>query len=441
MTITSNPLHVAAAADERPGEFIHRSPAGRVRIRVIVLGSVVTGAVAAVLLVSVPFGLATQSAVIGSVLCGFAVGWAMLALLTVQFTDQPQRWAFAPAVLMGVSGLLLVCFGTPVQQVSNWVWPPVMLTLSIWMIVRVRRDLRGSRSRWVLYGISGLLAVASVGGGFQTVGEAVDAQVTPMPGLLIDVGDHSLHLSCRGSGDSTVVLEAGGSAMASDLEQISTVVGRDARVCVYDRAGRGWSETAPTSPHGLQIATDLRTLLHRAQIPGPYVLAGHSFGGLYVQMFAAQFPDEVAGMVLIDSTAPDAGAPGYAERPFVVRRAFALVSASAGLGLSHLFGVTARDVLSSIEEYADAGDAVRNAVSLVDFGNKPLFVVTAGSGSDAAWVAAQDRMAALSTDSAHITVDGADHVALVSERDAAATTARAIVDVVAAVRSGEPLAE
>lgn len=447
MTTTTNPVHVTATADddaadtERRGEFAHPASAGRMRIGVIVLGSVTAGVVAAVLLVLAPFGTATQSAVIGSVLCGFALGSAVLALLSARFTDQPQRWALAPALLMGVSGLLLVCFGAPVQRVSNWVWPPVMLTLSIWMIVRIRRDLRGTRSRWVLYAISSLLAVASVGGGFQTVGEAVDAQVTSMPGTLIDVGDHSLHLSCSGSGESTVVLEAGGSAKASDLEQLSTAVARDARVCVYDRAGRGWSEAAATSAHGAQIATDLHTLLHRAQIPGPYVLAGHSFGGLYVQMFAAQFPDEVAGMVLIDSTAPDARASGYAERPFVLNRAFALVSASTGLGLSHLFGVTARDVLSSIEEYADAGDAVRHAASLVDFGNKPLFVVTAGSGSDAAWVAAQDRMAALSSNSAHITVDGADHVALVSEQDAAATTARAILDVVEAVRSGAPLAE
>lgn len=441
MTTTSNVIPVPAAAEERRGESLGRAPAGRKRIGFIVLGSVTTGLVAAVLLVVAPVGPATQSAVIGSVLCGFAVGWTMLAFLSMRFTDRPQRWAFAPALLMGTSGLLLVLFGSPVQHVGNWTWPPVMLALSIWMILRARRDLRGSRSRWVLYAISGLLALASVGGGFQTVGEAVDAQVHPMPGRLIDVGDHSLHLACAGSGAPTVVLEAGGSAQSSDLKQVSTAVARDTRVCVYDRAGRGWSESAPTSPHGAQIATDLHTLLHRAQISGPYVLAGHSFGGLYVQMFAEQYPDEVAGMVLIDSTAPDAAASEYAERPVVLNRVFALVSASAQLGLGHLFGVTARDVLSSFEEYADAGDSVRHAAFLTDFGTKPLFVVTAGIGKDAASLAAQERMAALSTNSARITVAGASHQALVADPEAAVTTAQAILEVVASARSGAPLAE
>ena len=288
-------------------------------------------------------------------------------------------------------------FGSPVQTVLNWIWPPVMLALSIWMIVRVRQSLRGSRTRWVLYPVIVALALASVGGGYQTIGDAAAAQANPMPGQLIDVGDHRLHLYCTGSGSPTVVLEAGGGAMSSDFGLIAPAVAGNTRVCVYDRAGRGWSESAQTAPHGIQIATDLHTLLQRAQVPGPYVLAGHSFGGLYVQTFAALYPSEVAGMVLIDSTTRDAEAPGYAVRPSVVDRVFALVSASAQLGLGRLFGATARDFLSTIHEYADAGDAVKQAASLTDFGNKPLFVLTAGSGSDAAWFAAQDQLARLST--------------------------------------------
>ena len=120
--------------------------------------------------------------------------------------------------------------------------------------------------------------------------------------------------------------------MSSDFGLIAPAVAGDTRVCVYDRAGRGWSESAPTAPHGIQIATDLHTLLQRAQVPGPYVLAGHSFGGLYVQTFAALYPNEVAGMVLIDSTAPDADASGYAVRPYVMDRVFALVSAVGPAG-------------------------------------------------------------------------------------------------------------
>ena len=239
----------------------------------------------------------------------------MLAVLSVRFTDQPQRWAAAPALFMGLSGLLLVAFGSSVHEVLTWVWPPAVLALVIWMFVRARRHLRSPSRRWLLYPVIAVLALASVGGGYETVREAADAKAHPMPGQLIDVGGHRLHLSCTGSGSPTVVLEPGAGVMSSDLGWITPAVARDTRVCVYDRAGRGWSEPADTPQDATQIATDLHTLLHRGQVPGPYVLAGHSFGGLYTLTFAARYPDEVAGMVLVDSTAPASAAKPEATPP------------------------------------------------------------------------------------------------------------------------------
>ena len=124
----------------------HPDPGPRGHIGWIVAGSLATGLVAALLLAAAPFIPAEEPAVTGAVLCGFALGWAMLAVLSVRFTDQPQRWAVAPALVMGLGGLLLVGFGSPVQQVLNWMWPPVMLALAVWMIVCVRRQLQ-SRGR------------------------------------------------------------------------------------------------------------------------------------------------------------------------------------------------------------------------------------------------------------------------------------------------------
>ena len=95
---------------------------------------------------------------------------------------------------------------------------------------------------------------------------------------------------------------------------ITAAVAQDSRVCVYDRAGKGWSDPADGPQDAVQTATDLHTLLDRANVPGPYVLAGHSFGGLYVLTFAAQYPDQVAGLVLLDSTAPVAGPAPDHER-------------------------------------------------------------------------------------------------------------------------------
>jgi pimeloyl-ACP methyl ester carboxylesterase len=435
-------------------------PGPRGKIGWIVAGSLATGLVAALLLAAAPFIPAEEPAVTGAVLCGFALGWAMLAVLSVRFTDQPQRWAAAPALLMGLGGLLLVGFGSPVHQVLNWVWPPVMLALAVWMIVCVHRQLQSRGGRWLLYPVIAVLALASIGGGYETLREAADAKAYPMPGQLIEVGGHRLHLSCTGSGTPTVVLEPGAGGMSSILGWIAPAVARDTRVCVYDRAGRGWSEPADTAQDGAQIVTDLHTLLQRGHVPGPYVLAGHSFGGLYVLTFAARYPDEVAGMVLVDSTAPASAAnpgtpsPGHGGSSNGMSRVSALVSTAARLGLGRLYAqsdfgslpprsrdevrasvATASMLRSTIDEYLQATASTEQAAALRDFAAKPLIVLTAGIGHDAAWSAAQNRMATLSTNSVHRIIDGASHEDLIVDEEDAATTTQAILDVVSSVRS------
>jgi len=240
-----------------------------------------------------------------------------------------------------------------------------------------------------------MLALASIGGGYQTLGAAADANAYPMPGQLIDVGGHRLHLRCTGAGAPTVVLEPGAGEMSSNLGWVAPAVARDTRVCVYDRAGRGWSEPADSAQDGAQIATDLHTLLQRGHVPGPYVLAGHSFGGLYVLTFAARYPDEVAGMVLVDSTAPASMtnpgtlSPGHGGSSNGMSRVSALVATAARLGLARLYGRFAfgslpprsRDEVrasvatpsmlgSTIDEYVQAAASTEQAAALRDFGGQ-----------------------------------------------------------------------
>ncbi|MET7426068.1 hypothetical protein [Dactylosporangium sp. NPDC005555] len=97
----------------------------------IVAGSLVTGLVAAVLLILAPFVAVNDSAVTGAVLCGFALGWVALAVLSARYTDRPQRWATVPALFLGVSGLVLIGFGPAADPVLNWLWPPAALTLAV----------------------------------------------------------------------------------------------------------------------------------------------------------------------------------------------------------------------------------------------------------------------------------------------------------------------
>jgi pimeloyl-ACP methyl ester carboxylesterase len=195
-----------------------------------------------------------------------------------------------------------------------------------------------------------------------------------------------------------------------------------------------------------QIAIDLHTLLHSAHVPGPYVLAGHSFGGLYTLTFAAQYPHDVAGMVLVDSTPPASAAKARATPPSdedsydLTGRVSALLSTSARLGLGRLVGVpTASHLRSTIDEYVQANSSVEQAASLRDFADKPLIVLTAGSGSDAAWSAAQEDLVTLSTNSVHRVIDGATHNQMIMDEDDAAATSQAILDVVSSVRSARPL--
>src|SRR5919199_4181080 len=333
------------------------------------------------------------------------------------------------------------------------------------VLVRARGQLRSRSRRWLLHPVLAVLALAAVGGGYETVREAAEARAHPAPGQLIDVGGHRLHLSCTGSGSPTVVLEPGAGMTSSDLGLITPAVAGETRVCVYDRAGRGWSEPADTPQDGAQIATDLHTLLHRAGVPEPYLLAGHSFGGLYVLTFAARYPDEVTGLVLIDSTAPKppaSTAPASAAEKGsydASGRLSTLVSTVAGLGLGRLYGqvaegglpprstgevrasvATASNLRSTIDEYVQASSSVHHAGALTDFGAKPLVVLTAGVGSDATHTAAQNRLATLSSNSVHRTIAGASHEALIGDKKYAAATTQAILDVVTAVRSHRPLA-
>jgi pimeloyl-ACP methyl ester carboxylesterase len=448
-----------------PDRLSHHGPGQKGHIGWIVVGSFVSGLVAALLLVAAPFIPVSESGATGAVLGGSALGWAMLAVLSVRFTDQPLRWAAAPAVFMGLGGLLLVGFGSSVHEWLNWVWPPALLAVAVWSIVQAHRQLRSRSSRWLLYPVIALLALASVGGGYEAVGEAADARAHPMPGQLIDVGGHSLHLNCTGSGSPTVVLQPGGGEMSASFGWIAPAVARDTRVCVYDRAGRGWSQSADTPQDGTQIATDLHTLLQRGHVPGPYVLVGHSFGGLYVLAFAARYPDEVAGMVLVDSTAPASAAkpratssPGAVGSYDVMGRVSALVSISARIGLARLYSpaeggslppqyreevraniATASNTRSTMDEYVQANTSMEQAASLRSFADKPLVVLTAGVGSDAAHLASQNDLAALSTNTSHRVIDGASHEALIMEEASAAATTQAILDVVSSVRSTRPL--
>jgi pimeloyl-ACP methyl ester carboxylesterase len=125
------------------------------------------------------------------------------------------------------------------------------------------------------------------------------------PGKLVDIGGYRLHLNCTGKNGPTVVLIAGSGDFSFDWSLVQPDISRFARVCSYDRAGLAWSDPGPTPRTMRQDAYELHTLLRAAGIKAPYVLVGHSIGGLIARVYGEQYPKEVAGMVLVDPTHED----------------------------------------------------------------------------------------------------------------------------------------
>jgi len=150
-----------------------------------------------------------------------------------------------------------------------------------------------------------LLRLTSVALLLLLTGSALVQQDIAPPGKLVDIGGYRLHLNCTGKGEPTIVLIPGGGDFSFDWGLVQPEASRFARVCSYDFAGFAWSDPGPIPRTMRQDAYELHTLLKTAGIKSPYVLVGHSLGGLLTRVYADEYPSEVAGIVLIDSTHED----------------------------------------------------------------------------------------------------------------------------------------
>jgi pimeloyl-ACP methyl ester carboxylesterase len=429
------------------------------RIGRIVVGCLTSGLVAAVALVLGPVAGAQEHVITGTILLTFAASWTLLAILSIQWSGQPQRWAFAPAGFMALAGAALLAFAPngEVLDALGWLWPPLFLALLAGTIARVHRDLHSRSRSWLVYPLLGLYALCALGGGYETIREARDRRIVA-PGQLVDVGGHRLHLRCAGSGAPTVLLESALGETAGYWGWIAPAVASDTKVCVYDRAGRGWSDPVSVPQDGVAAATDLHVLLERARVAGPFVLVGHSSGAQYVRIFAGRYPEQVAGMVLLDGQPAEAfeGLPSYPLFYSRFHRILAVLPTLARIGVGRLVvraelalpapsrdmqrvhHASARLYRSLRDEFDELPTALAQARSFQSLGDRPLIVVTAARDAIAGWLPLQDRMATLSTNSSHRVV-AYGHDALVTDRTAAQTSVEAIRDVVHAVRSKTPL--
>jgi pimeloyl-ACP methyl ester carboxylesterase len=275
--------------------------------------------------------------------------------------------------------------------------------------------------------------------------------------VLVDVGGCRLHLNIQGEGEGpAVVLEAGMGSFSSNWYWVQSELARTMRVVSYDRAGLGWSERSHRPRDAATLARELHTALHAAGVDGPYVLAGHSFGGLPIRAFAGLFPDETAGLVLVDASHPDQ----WVRWP--VRRADRMIATSqratavlARIGLLRVVDLSrplslglperqvaelrARSALpeaSAVEaQQMDAWPESRTQLP-ASLGNLPLVVlgVSDQPRGAATLTELQSELASLSTNSARRIVQGTTHEALVAQRE----HAMVVADAIRAVVAGEP---
>jgi pimeloyl-ACP methyl ester carboxylesterase len=227
--------------------------------------------------------------------------------------------------------------------------------------------------------------------------KAEDAWLT-LTGRRPDIGGYRLRIDCSGQGSPAVILEAGLGYSGRTWRAVQPEIARLTRVCSYDRAGLGNSDPSPRARTGDEIVEELRLLLDKAKVKGPYVLVGHSFGGLTARIHAARYPAEVAGIVLLDPVSEDQFSHFAEQMPKSERDAY----------LKHEAGGNQEgaDVLRSAELASES-----------DTGNIPLILVTAQAEATTAvdqkknesWLFLQTRLARKLKAKRHLIAERSGH--------------------------------
>jgi pimeloyl-ACP methyl ester carboxylesterase len=315
--------------------------------------------------------------------------------------------------------------------------------------------------RWLRTAFRAAGALAILGGG----GVAVHAILTRRekkllkpPGRMIEVHGHMMHVLATGAGSPTVVLETGAAGYFGIWEWVQHKVGKHTRVVSYDRAGLGFSEKAGGRRDAVSIARELDELLSRAGENPPYILVGHSFGGLLVMEYAHLYPEKTAGLVLADPHHPDQMKRSYELRKSIenFRRFFHTAAAASHFGVmrvadllssmteglsqnernrARMFFVSNHHLKTSARELDALNETTAAVRSIKGFGAIPLLVLSAGAPQDS-WVTEFQNlhveMAHLSTRGSHRIVPEAEHLNIITRRESAEHLSRAILELVRA---------
>lgn len=281
--------------------------------------------------------------------------------------------------------------------------------------------------RWLAGGLAVLLGLALVGYIYEPFAEAADAKAYPLPGQLVDVGGYRLHINCTGSGNPTVVIVAGAGDWSTTWGVVQPEVAKTTRVCTYDRAGLGWSDAASVPGDVAQFSEELHTLLQNANVPGPYVMVGHSLGGFIVRIFAHDYASDVLGVVLIDSMNPkqvtqsqsnfiawlyslEAGLTRFGVGRLIVKLPALASSIPPGEEAYWPLYIRPGSLQASANEFRALPASAAEAAAVKTFGDLPLIVLTAKLNDNPGWPEWQTELLQLSSNSQHLFAEKSGHV-------------------------------
>jgi pimeloyl-ACP methyl ester carboxylesterase len=295
----------------------------------------------------------------------------------------------------------------------------------------------------LLGGVAFLTLLAASGAAYEAIASRSDATTYPPPGRLIDVGGHRMHLNCEGTGKPAVILDAGLGGSSPVWSLVQPKLAQSTEVCSFDRAGMGWSEPGPLPRTPARNAAELHQLLEAGGVEGPYILVGHSLAGKNDRLFASAYPDEVAGLVLVDARSETLDIGATEEEVAGFRSALdlqaTLYTVARRLGLVRLLGAslagspllapetsvqlalfeTATEAIATTTEEGGErrhDDALLAASSL---GNLPLVVIAASDSmaNSPGWPDAQDGLAALSSRGRLVMAEHSSHAIHLDQPD------------------------
>lgn len=318
-----------------------------------------------------------------------------------------------------------------------------------------------------------LITLGLIGFIYQAVAIESDRMRFVANGDIVSVDGYDMHLHCIGQGSPTVLLEAGLGLPSLAWGVIQPVIAEHTRVCAYDRAGLGWSESRPEARTAQQLASELNTLLTNAGVDDDLIFVSHSFGGLITRLYADQFADRIAGIVMVDALLGEEYSPACKVSCFSEDMLNTISTINSGIASLSQFGVV-RLMLPSIPlplfevvqtlpdelrpavsaafatsqhwqtnnaEFASIGISAEQALAANDFDTIPLIVITAASTYDgqavpgmtaaavkAMWMQAQKLLAGLSTHSSQVVIADATHNSLLTQPEHAQFVVEAVFD-------------